>query len=188
MLVSGTQQERLIEGLLTLARGEAGLDRRELVDLSVVADSVLLTPAADRDRLDLHVETAIMPATLMGDPRLVERLVINLVDNAMRHNVAAGTVHVSTGMVGLRATLRVANDGPVIPAGEMDRLFQCFQRMTRDRTGAHGEGVGLGLSIVQAIANAHGARVHATPQPEGGLLVEVSFPPVVGPMMISDRR
>lgn len=178
VLASGAQQERLIEGLLTLARGEAGLPRRELVDLSVIVDSVVLTPLPEVDRLDLKVNTTIMPATLMGDPRLVERLVTNLVDNAMRHNVADGRVAVAARMQGLRAVLSVVNDGPVIPPHDVGRLFQTFQRMARDRTGAHGEGVGLGLSIVQAIATSHGARIKAQARPEGGMAIEVSFPPV----------
>jgi len=179
VLASGAQQERLIEGLLTLARGEAGLQRRELVDLSVIVDSVLLTPLPEVDRLDLRVDTNIMPATLMGDPRLVERLVTNLVDNAIRHNLPGGGIEVASRMEGLRAVLSVVNDGAVIPPQEVGRLFQTFQRMARDRTGAHGEGVGLGLSIVQAIATTHGARIKAEARPQGGMAIEISFPPVV---------
>jgi signal transduction histidine kinase len=177
VLASGVEQEHLIDALLTLARGEAGLGRKELIDLSVIADGVLLHRAPEPDRLGLTVETTIMPALLMGDARLVERLVANVVDNACRHNVPGGRVEVSTITRAGRAVLSVSNSGPIVPASEVDRLFQPFQRMAPDRT-HHRDGVGLGLSIVRAVAVAHGATVDTKARPEGGLTVTVSFAPV----------
>ena len=123
-------------------------------------------------RLDLR--TSLAPAMISGDARLVERLVSNLVDNAIRHNVAGGRVDVSV-QSGGRATLTVANTGPVVPEEEVDRLLQPFQRLSPDRT-SHRDGLGLGLSIVAAIAGAHGAVLAVRARPEGGLEVEVDFP------------
>jgi signal transduction histidine kinase len=177
VLASGAEQEHLIEAMLTLAQGEAGLERREVIDLSVITDGVLLHGAAEIDGLGLTVATIIRPAALLGDARLVERLVANLIDNACRHNVPGGRVEVWTAERAGRAVLAVTNSGPIVPPAEIDRLFQPFQRMARDRT-HHRDGVGLGLSIVGAIALAHGATVDTSARPEGGLTIRVSFPPV----------
>ena len=97
------------------------------------------------------------------------------IDNALRYNVTGGLIEVSTSMTAGRASVRVANTGPVIPADQLDRLFQPFQRLGRDRIG-HAGGHGLGLAIVRAISRAHAAALTARPRPEGGLDIEVSFP------------
>jgi signal transduction histidine kinase len=177
VIVAGAQQERLIDALLTLARGEAGPDRREAFDLAVVVAAVLSQPPSQVEVLGLRIEGSLAPALLVGDPRLVERLVVNLVDNAARYNLSAGTIRVSTAARAGSAVLSVENSGPVVPSVELERLFEPFQRMAPERTG-HGHGVGLGLSIVRAVATAHGARVTAFSRPEGGLRVEVGFQPV----------
>jgi signal transduction histidine kinase len=174
-LAASRQQERLIEALLTLARSESGLDHRDRLDLSLICDDVLLRPDLDVDKLGLHVETAISPAPLDGDARLIERLVTNLVDNAIGHNVIGGHVQVSATVTDGKAVLSVSNTGAVIPPAEISRLFQPFQRLDPHRT--HKDGHGLGLSIVAAVAVAHGATVTARPRPQGGLTVEVTFPP-----------
>jgi signal transduction histidine kinase len=106
--------------------------------------------------------------------RLVERLVANLVDNALRHNVPDGRIAVATNTEAGHAVLSVTNTGPTVPAAAVDQLLQPFQRLAPERTTR--EGVGLGLSIVQAIATAHNATLTLRPQPKGGLHVEVSFP------------
>ncbi len=175
VLASGTQQERIIEALLTLSRGQAGLDRREPFDLAPLAGQIVLArqPEAQDRQLDLY--TALAPAPGTGDPRLAERLIANLVDNALRHNAPGGYVEVVTGTRDSRTVLSVINTGPVVPAAAIDRLLQPFQRLGPDRTG-HGDGLGLGLSIVQAIAQAHGAALAISPQPAGGLRAEVTFP------------
>jgi signal transduction histidine kinase len=175
VLVAGAQQERLIEALLTLARGEGGPDRQEALDLAAVAGTVLAQPPPEVGSLGLDCKRSLARAPLKGDPRLVERLVANLVDNGARYNVPGGTLLVSTSTQAGRAVLSVENNGPTVPAAELERLFQPFQRMAPDRTG-HG-GAGLGLSIVQAIATAHGAGVSAIPRSTGGLRVEVCFQP-----------
>ncbi|HTZ07896.1 MAG TPA: ATP-binding protein [Acidimicrobiales bacterium] len=182
ILVSGGQQERLIEALLTLARGEAGLEHREPVDLSVVVEGALLGMPASGGT-GVAVRADVMPATVMGDPRLIERLVANLLDNAVRHNVPGGEVEVSTGVRHGEAVLSIANTGPVIAPAELDRLFQPFQRLGPDRT-AQGGGLGLGLSIVRAIASAHDATVEASARPGGGLRVELRMAAVAaGPAL-----
>jgi signal transduction histidine kinase len=175
VLASGAEQEQLIEALLTLARGQAGLDKREPFDLAAVTSQLLAArqPEADYRNLTLHADLG--PAPAAGSPRLAERLVANLIDNALRHNVPTGQVAVTTGTKNSRAFLSVANTGPVVPAAALDRLFQPFQRLPADRT-SRGEGLGLGLSIVQAIADAHGASITVRPQSGGGLLVEMTFP------------
>jgi signal transduction histidine kinase len=175
VLASEAQQERLIDALLTLAQGQAGSQRSDHFDLADVTGRLLdsrLGEAKSRD-LDIHADLASAP--VCGDQRLVEQLVANLVDNAFRHNVTNGQVNITTGTRGGHAVLSVLNTGPVIPEASMERLLQPFQRHPPDRTG-HDRGLGLGLSIVQAIADSHGATVTARPRPGGGLDVETSFP------------
>jgi signal transduction histidine kinase len=175
VLASGTQQERIIEALLTLSRGQAGLDRREPFDLAELASQIVVARQAEAQDRQLDVYTALAPAPAAGDPRLAERLIANLVDNALRHNAPGGHVELVTGTRGSCSVLSVINTGPVVPVGAVDRLLQPFQRLGPDRTG-HADGLGLGLSIVHAIAQAHGAVLALSPQPLGGLRAEVSFP------------
>jgi signal transduction histidine kinase len=174
VLAAGEQQETLIEALLTLARSQRGLDSREPVDLAAIAHEVVQARRAEAGLRGLTTAAGLGPAPALGDARLADRLVANLVDNALRHNVPGGAVEVSTGMWQSRAVLSVSNTGPVIPHAEVGRLFQPFQRRSADRTGS--DGLGLGLSIVSAIAEAHGAWLQAHALPRGGLLVQVGFP------------
>ena len=175
LLITSKQQDRLIEALLTLARSERGLDQSTSFDLSAIADDVLLLARPQIDHLGLHLCAEMTQAFTFGDPRLVERLVINLVDNAVHHNTPGGDIEVFSGTSSSGAFIAVANTGPEIPGEEMGRLLQPFQRLRLLRTD-RSEGMGLGLSIVQAIATAHGAALIATPRPGGGLQVKVSFP------------
>jgi signal transduction histidine kinase len=187
VLVLGDQQERLISALLTLASGEGGVERWEPIDLAEITGLVL----AGRGRDGVAVDAMLGAAPTVGDARLVESLVANLVDNALRYNVPGGRVTVSTGSVstgsvstgsvstgsvstGGRAVLSVANTGPLVAASDVDRLFQPFQRLDGERV-RHDGGYGLGLAIVRAIAGAHHAELTATARAEGGLSVEVSF-------------
>jgi len=178
VLAAVEQQEGLIEALLTLARSERGLERCEPFDLATIAAEVLRIRRPEIERRGLHLRATLATAGASGDPRLVERLVANLVDNAIRHNVAEGQIQVAAETRQGRAIVVVANSGPIIPPAEVDRLFQPFQRLGADRTGNR-DGLGLGLSIVQAIATAHAAELTAYPCPEGGLAIEVRFPDVV---------
>jgi signal transduction histidine kinase len=187
LLVSNREQETLIDALLTLASSEGGLDHRERVDLAEICQSVLARKSLGTDTMLLHVETTIHCAPLDGDPRLVERLVANIVDNAIRHNVVDGHVQVSTGVQAGMAVLSVTNTGPVVPPSEVNGLFEPFQRLDGRRT-RHANGHGLGLSIVRAIAAAHGGSVSASPLPDGGLSVDVAFPPPTAPDALARRR
>jgi signal transduction histidine kinase len=175
ILASGSEQERLLEALLTLSRGHAGLDTREPVDLATVTEQVLHARHLEAERRGLELHVAIATAPSQGAPRLVERLVANLLDNALQHNVPGGRIEVTTETRADRAVLSVANTGPVVPSNALDRLFEPFQRLGDDRTRPH-EGLGLGLCIVQAIANAHDATLTAQPRADGGLRIEVGFP------------
>jgi len=174
LLASNAEQEHLIEAMLTLASSEAGSGEREPLDLAVVTAQALAVPRPAIAELGLEVQADLEPALVAGDPLLVQQLVANLVDNAVRHNRAGGNVQVSTGTSPDGAILAVANSGPVIPAGEVGRLFQPFQRFG-PRPARRDGGHGLGLSIVGAIAKAHGATVTARTRADGGLSVEVTF-------------
>jgi signal transduction histidine kinase len=176
LLASSQQQDRLIDALLTLTRSEGGLGTCESFELSTVIDAVLLSPELDTGTMEVSVWTEIGSAAVTGDPRLAERLVRNLVDNAIRYNQPSGRVDIVASTDSGHAVLAVANTGPVIPAADIDRLFQPFQRLAPNRSGQR-DGTGLGLSIVKAIADAHDATITAIPQPCGGLRIEVSFPP-----------
>ncbi|MBO0747300.1 MAG: HAMP domain-containing histidine kinase [Acidimicrobiaceae bacterium] len=164
--------EHLIESLLTLATSERGLKTAEPVDLSVVTAAVLRSPHLDLDAKDLEVTTTLDRARTAGDARLVERLVANLIDNAVRYNHRHGSIHVATGTTTDGAFVSVSNTGPVIPPEEIDRLLKPFQRLG---AGAGGS-VGLGLSIVAAIADAHRACLTARPRSGGGLDIGITFP------------
>jgi signal transduction histidine kinase len=176
LLVSSQQQDRLIDALLTLARSEGGISCYESFELSAVIDTVLLSPELDTGTMGVSVRTEIGPAAVSGDPRLIERLVRNLVDNAIRYNRPSGRVGITARTRAGHAVLAVANTGPAVPAADVDRLFQPFQRLAANRSSQR-DGNGLGLSIVKAIADAHDATITATPQPHGGLRIAVSFPP-----------
>jgi signal transduction histidine kinase len=175
VLAVSKQQQRLIDALLTLARGQAGLDRTEPFDLAAITDEALLARHAEVQRRQLHLDAALDPTPALGDPRLAERLVGNLVDNAVGHNLPGGWVQIQTSSTAGRAELSVANSGPAVPPTEVDRLLRPFQRLGADRTG-HREGYGLGLSIVAAVAAAHHADLRVQARAEGGLQVVVRFP------------
>jgi signal transduction histidine kinase len=176
LLASNREQESILEALLALASSEGEVERHDPIDLAVVAQAVLGANHLDADRLGVNVEATIGSASLEGDPDLIERLVANLLDNAIGHNVEGGRVHLSIGTTDGHAVFSLSNTGPVIPPTEIDRLFQPFQRLDPRRAG-HNTGHGLGLSIVKAIAAAHGANVVAQAPPSGGLMIEITFPP-----------
>jgi signal transduction histidine kinase len=175
VLASNGEQADLIDALLTLASSESGLSEREPIDLAPLVEKTLAELQAETGRLRIHVDEATAPAPLDGDPVLVERLVGNLLINAVRHNVVGGVLRVTTGATEDRAFVSVTNTGPVVPSAEVERLFQPFQRLDPRRT-VYKDGHGLGLSIVRAIASAHGASITTDSMPDGGLSVRVTFP------------
>ena len=171
VLAAGEQQERLIESLLILARSQHGLDHHEPFDLAAVASDVADAHQAAAAARDVRVDVSVSSAPTYGDPYLAERLVSNLVENAINYNAPHGHVEILV-QDNDQAVLQVTNTGPVVPADAIGRVLQPFQRDTLDRTDAHD---GLGLSIVAAIAKAHGAGLDVRPQAAGGLAVKVAF-------------
>jgi signal transduction histidine kinase len=176
LLAAGRDQERLIEALLTLAGSERGLEVRERTDIGALATPIIERPRPELDDHDIQLETHLEPAITEGDPALIERLIANLVDNAVRHNVDGGRVEVSTRQQGARALLIVENTGQLIAPEEIETMFEPFRRLGPARTGTDQGQHGLGLSIVRAIADAHGAEIDARPRPGGGFSITVAFP------------
>jgi signal transduction histidine kinase len=179
VLAIGEQQERMIEALLTLARSERGLERREAFDLARIAREVIGARRVAIAARGLRLHADLRGAYTSGDPRLVERLLANLLDNATRHNAAAGWVRVASGLDAAGPFVAVSNSGPVISPEDVDLLLEPFKRSGADRS-ARGDGHGLGLSIVRAITTAHGATLAVTARAQGGLDVRVGFPPPQG--------
>jgi signal transduction histidine kinase len=179
VLASEVQLEQMIDALLALTRGQGALERLEHVDLAVIASEALLARESEAVGRHLDVRATLATAPTTGDPRLVERLVANLLDNAIRHNIPQGNVEIATGIRHQRAFLTLANSGPAVAPEQIRRLFQPFQRLNGART-QHTGGHGLGLSIVQAIATAHRAELTTSARPQGGLTIELSFPPSSG--------
>ena len=177
VLAACKEQDRLIKALLTLARSQRGLDHREPLDLADITRHVLHARGHEATARRLRVDAALGPAPASGDPSLTEILISNLIDNAIRHNIPGGHIQITTAAHGSQATLTVANTGPHVPADQVPRLLEPFQRLDGKR-GHHQEGLGLGLglSIVAAIAGAHNADLSVHPRPPGGLAIEVTFP------------
>jgi signal transduction histidine kinase len=161
--------EQLISALLILARNERGLTVREEVDLATIAEDVLDTAEVG----DRRLHATLQPATVSGDPMLAERLIANLIENAVEYNTATGEIWVSTQTTAGSSRLTVANTGPVVSPADAERILQPFQRLN-DR--ASHDGYGLGLAIVASIAAIHGGSVTVEPRDEGGLSVTVTFP------------
>ena len=172
------QAEALIEALLTLAHSDRGPGPREPLDVAVLAEDALDAAAPAIRAHPVSVQASLEPAPALGDPVLVERLVTNLIDNAIRHNVPDGWVQVATGTREGRTFIDVANGGPLIPSELVPSLFEPFRRLS-ERAGSP-DGTGLGLSIVRSVAVAHHGQATARPRPAGGLEVSVSFPRYAG--------
>ena len=176
LLATNARHERLIEGLLLLARSERELTTRTEVDLAEVASTVLENSARRDPENDVSVHKELTPGKALGDPVLLEHLVSNLVENAVKHNEDGGELWIRTGMLEGFATVQVENTGPVVPAYEVERLFEPFRRLNADRVES-AKGAGLGLSIVRSVVLAHRGAVYAAPRPGGGLIVTVRLPP-----------
>jgi len=175
VLVAEQQLEGLIGALLNLASSEQNLEHREPVDLMAVTEAALAVRHQEIEHRDLKLTATLYGARVEGNRQLLEQLVANLLDNAIEHNVTGGRVEVRTTTTEGQAILSVTNDGPVIAAEDLGRLQRPFQRLGAERT-SHGDGHGLGLSIIHAIATAHGATLGVHSQAAGGLHVTVRFP------------
>ncbi len=169
------QQERLIAALLTLADSQRGLENSEPLDLADIVRQVVLDRTGQAERRGVRLSAALTAAPATGDPNLAASLIANLVDNAIRHNLPGGHVEITTTLTPAGAVVRVSNSGQLVPSHAVDELFQPFRQLGPERI-RHGEGYGLGLAIVRAIADAHRADVSASTRPEGGLDIAVTFP------------
>lgn len=177
LLETNSRHERLIDGLLFLAKSDRELDVRTQVDMGEVVGSVLSQLSDELDKADLAVRTDLRAAAVIGDPVLLERLVANLVENAVRYNAADGEITVRSGIYEGYPAIQVENAGPVIAGYEVQGLFEPFRRASGDRVKS-GRSAGLGLSIVRSVVRAHGASVNVWPRQGGGLVVTVRFPAV----------
>ncbi|MEU7824900.1 ATP-binding protein [Catellatospora sp. NPDC049133] len=174
LLAVNLRHERLIDSLLTLARAEDAVTDRRPVDLAQLAEYALDVTAKAAVDQQVQVQAQLAAATVVGDPLLLEQLIRNLVDNAVRYNHRDGFVWVQTLEEARQAEIIVTNTGALISPHEVPALFEPFRRLT-DRVGS-ARGSGLGLSIVRAVAQAHGGDALAIPRPDGGLSVRVILP------------
>jgi signal transduction histidine kinase len=168
--------EGMVEALLLLAVSEQGRLTAEFADLATWAEDAIDAAAPEIERLELRVDAALDPAETTGDPQLLERMIANLVDNAVRHNEPGGCIRLRTGSTDATVYLEIANSGPFVPEDAVPSLFEPFRRMEAG-TGPR-DGVGLGLSIVRSVATAHLATVTARGKPDGGLDISVVLPRV----------
>lgn len=175
LLALNARHEALIAGLLDLAGAENEPIDRQPVDLADIVEHVADLSAPEAESAGVEVRTDVGETPTSGDAVLLERLVANLVENGIRHNVAGGWVEARCRSADEHAEVVVTNTGPEVPAYEVAELFQPFRRLDRDRIVVD-RGVGLGLSIVEAIARAHHGSVTAQPREGGGLVVQVRVP------------
>jgi signal transduction histidine kinase len=173
LLAINARHGRLIDGLLLLARSERDVIERSYVDLADIVEHV----AAQMPSGTVTVLAEPAEAETTGNLVLLERLVQNLVENGIRHNIPEhGWVRITSDTrPDGTAELQVSNTGPVVPRYEIPSLFEPFHRLADDRHSTT-PGAGLGLSIVQAVTRAHGGNVHAEPRNGGGLVVTVTLP------------
>jgi signal transduction histidine kinase len=171
--------EALLESLLALARSEArALGREEPVDIAELTRRVVARLQSEATLRDVLLTVDTEPAVVNGDLGLLERLIFNLVDNALAHNCSGGFAEVRVGLRGDSAALTVTNTGPLVPDASVRLLTEPFHRLEgrRDRRGA-----GVGLSIVRAVAAAHGGRLELSARQDGGLVADVELPAVRAP-------
>ncbi|MGH2861858.1 MAG: sensor histidine kinase [Solirubrobacteraceae bacterium] len=166
--------EATIEALLTLASSELGATAAETVDLATAAEDALDDARGAIDQREIQVEASLEPAPTRGDRVLLERMVANLVENAVRHNHPGGSIWVHTSRHNGSSVFAVANTGPEVSADQLPILFEPFAR-AEQRLGID-DGVGLGLSIADAIARAHDASISVRARPGGGLELSVAVP------------
>ncbi|MFI1166443.1 sensor histidine kinase [Streptomyces sp. NPDC020801] len=176
LLATNERSEQLVEGLLLLARSDNQIVERKPVDLAEVASQAVDQVHAEAEAKGVKIRGERKPAVVQGNGVLLERIALNLVQNAVRYNVQEdGWVEVTTDVQHGQAVLVVTNTGPVVPAYEIDNLFEPFRRLRTERTGSD-KGVGLGLSIARSVARAHGGHISAQPREGGGLMMRVTLP------------
>ncbi|MER7752873.1 HAMP domain-containing sensor histidine kinase [Kitasatospora sp. NPDC097643] len=176
LLATNERSEQLVEGLLLLARSENELTDRRPVELSEVATRALEQTRTEAGRREVELRSKLDPAVVAGNGVLLERLALNLLQNAVRYNTPGGWVELTTAEVPGGGELVVSNTGPVVPGYELEHIFEPFRRIKgADRTRSD-KGVGLGLSIVRSVVRAHAGTIEATPRAGGGLTMRVRIP------------
>jgi signal transduction histidine kinase len=169
------KQERLLDSCLALSRSQATVSRSETIDLAAAVASRL----GVLDLRSCTVTENLEEALTAGNPDLIERLLDNLLTNAVGHNRVGGSIEVTTRTIEPQALLTVENTGRPVPADQITRLFEPFQQLS-SRSACSPGGLGLGLAVARAVADAHGAVIRARARPSGGLRIDVVFPPVRG--------
>ncbi|MGW3078371.1 MULTISPECIES: sensor histidine kinase [unclassified Kitasatospora] len=176
LLATNERSEQLVEGLLLLARSENALTDRRPVELSEVATRALEQTRGEAEKREVELRAKLDPAVAAGNGVLLERLALNLLQNAVRYNSPGGWVELATTAVPGGGELVVSNTGPVVPGYELEHIFEPFRRVKgADRTRSD-KGVGLGLSIVRSVVRAHGGTIEATARAGGGLTMRVRIP------------
>ncbi len=168
------QSEALIEGLLTLARSDRGLTSYEPADLEAAAQDAIDQVSATARDSKIVIDADLAPSPVLGDRVLLERLAANLLDNAVHYNVTGGSVRVVTGTGNGMSYITVTNTGPLVPESAVASLFEPFTRL--DGRVGNRQGVGLGLSIVTSVVNAHHGHLHAEALPNGGMTISARLP------------
>jgi signal transduction histidine kinase len=177
LLATNERSEQLVEGLLLLARSDNELTDRRPVDLAEVARQAVEQIRAEADDRGVRLTSTLEPAVVGGNGVLLERIVLNLIQNAVRYNRPQdGTAEVTVGMVDGAGELVVSNTGPVVPAYELEHIFEPFRRGKGKERTRSDKGVGLGLSIVRSVTRAHGGAIEASARPDGGLTMRVRIP------------
>jgi signal transduction histidine kinase len=166
--------EATVEALLTLATSELGPTAQEATNLATAAEGALDATHAAIDQRQIKVDAMLEPAVIRGDRVLLERMIANLIENAVRHNNPRGWIGLRTIQQADSAVFEIANTGPSVPAEQIPTLFEPFARAKQRLN--HSDGVGLGLSIASAIARAHDATITARPRRGGGLEMSVTIP------------
>lgn len=187
---AAARSERLVDGLLALSRSESSMRDRVRLDLADLAGDIAGEQVADADAAGIRLDLTLDQAVVRGDRALLERLIGNLLQNAIRYNHRGGWVRLDVRTEAIEgravASVRVENSGPVIPPSGIDALFAPFQRgdsAARQRMSGHG----LGLAIVRSVATAHEGRIEAHPGHDGGLRVRITLP-VATPELVLQRR
>lgn len=176
LLATNERSEQLVEGLLLLARSENEIVDRKPVDLSEAASHAVEQVRGEAERRGVELRGVRQPVYVQSNGVLLERIAMNLTQNAVRYNITeGGWISVDTRSGSGQAVLTVENTGPQVPAYEIDNLFEPFRRLRTERTGSD-KGVGLGLSIVRSVVRAHGGTITAEPRGEGGLIMRVVLP------------
>ena len=174
LLATNLRSEQLVEGLLLLARSDNELTEKKAVDLAEAVHQTVEQTRAEAMDKDVELRADLAPAVVQGSAVLLERVTLNLVQNAVRYNEPGGWVEVSTATAEGVALLTVTNTGPPVPPESLEAIFEPFRRLVQ-RTGSD-KGAGLGLSIVRSVVRAHGGTITAESRQGGGLVMRVAIP------------